>query len=437
MYWFLKAGQSIAANNLSRAGLVSTNSIRGGANRVTLRNALASGRIFDAWADEEWTVEGAAVRVSLVCFDAGGPQQPRSDGVEVEEVFSDLTARQTGGSTVDLTKAARLDQNRGVAFMGDTKGGAFDVSGDKAREWLQLPLNPNGRPNSDVLRPWVNGMDVTRRSAGKWIVDFGWIMSEAAAALYEAPFAHCLENVKPERGKNRRDSYRKFWWRHVEARQGMWNALVGKHRYLVTPRVAKHRFFVWTDYNTIPDSRLFALARDDDFSFGLLSSNIHTLWSLATCSWHGVGNDPVYNVRSCLETFPFPEGLTPDIPAAAYAADPRAQAIAKAAADLNAKREAWLNPPDLVRVEPEVVPGYPDRLLPVDDAAAAILKKRTLTNLYNQRPAWLDHAHAALDAAVADAYGWAADFRAGTLTEDEILARLFALNQSRAAQETR
>ncbi len=81
---------------------------------------------------------------------------------------------------------------------------------------------------------------------------------------------------------------------------------------------------------------------------------------------------------------------------------------------------------------PEVVPGYPDRLLPVDDAAAAVLKKRTLTNLYNARPAWLDHAHSALDAAVADAYGWGDDFRAGTLTDDAILARLFALNRDRS-----
>ncbi|MEZ5720980.1 MAG: hypothetical protein R3D59_04480 [Paracoccaceae bacterium] len=71
--------------------------------------------------------------------------------------------------------------------MGDTKGGAFDVPGEQARKWLQMPLNPNGRSNSDVLKPWFNGMDVTRRPSGKWIVDFGWTMSEADAALYEAP----------------------------------------------------------------------------------------------------------------------------------------------------------------------------------------------------------------------------------------------------------
>ena len=144
---------------------------------------------------------------------------------------------------------------------------------------------------------------------------------------------------------------------------------------------------------------------------------------------------PRYTPSTTFETFPFPEGLTPNIPAAAYAADPRAKAIAAAAARLNELRENWLNPPDLVRREPEVVPGYPDRLLPVDDAAAKVLKTRTLTNLYNARPAWLAHAHAALDQAVADAYGWGDDWRAGPLADDEILARLFRLNQERAAAQ--
>ena len=95
----------------------------------------------------------------------------RLDGQPVDEVYTDLTARRSGAG-VDLTGAQRLPANGGVAFMGDTKGGPFDVAGDKAREWLRLPANPNGRPNSDVLKPWVNGMDLTRRPAGKWIVDF-------------------------------------------------------------------------------------------------------------------------------------------------------------------------------------------------------------------------------------------------------------------------
>ena len=124
--------------------------------------------------------------------------------------------------------------------------------------------------------------------------------------------------------------------------------------------------------------------------------------------------------------------MTPNIPATDYATDPHAQKIAAAAARLNELRENWLNPADQVIRVPEVVPGYPDRILPKDEAAAKVLKLRTLTNLYNQRPTWLQNAHAALDEAVAEAYGWGDDWRAGKLTEDEILARLFKLNQERA-----
>lgn len=177
------------------------------------------------------------------------------------------------------------------------------------------------------------------------------------------------------------------------------------------------------------------IAREDDTTFGILHSRFHELWALRMCTFLGVGNDPRYTPSTTFETFPFPERLTPDIPAAAYAADPRAQKIAAAAARLSELRENWLNPSDLVDRVPEVVPGYPERLLPKNDAAAADLKKRTLTNLYNARPTWLDHAHRALDEAVAEAYGWGDDWRAGKLTDDEILARLFKLNQERAAAE--
>jgi type II restriction/modification system DNA methylase subunit YeeA len=149
----------------------------------------------------------------------------------------------------------------------------------------------------------------------------------------------------------------------------------------------------------------------------------------------GVGNDPRYTPSSTFETFAFPEGLTPNIPPSGYVDDPRAQAIATAAARLDELRENWLNPPDLVERVPEVVPGFPDRVLPKDEVAARELKKRTLTNLYNARPAWLDHAHRALDEAVAEAYGWGDDWRAGKLTDDEILARLFRLNQERATKQ--
>jgi type II restriction/modification system DNA methylase subunit YeeA len=180
-----------------------------------------------------------------------------------------------------------------------------------------------------------------------------------------------------------------------------------------------------------PDHQLIVIARDDDTTFGILHSRFHEAWALGLCTWLGVGNDPRYTPSTTFETFPFPDGLTPNIPASAYASN-RAMKIADAAKRLNEMREAWLNPSDLVRRVPEVVPGFPDRILPVDDKAVAILKKRTLTNLYNERPAWLANAHSDLDAAVAVAYGWAED-----ISEDEAIARLFALNQSRARTDAR
>ncbi len=367
------------------------------------------------------------MRVSLVCWGREQAAAPELDGVAVPAIHADLTA---GGA--DLTTARRMRENAGVAFMGDTKGGAFDVPGELARKWLALPSNANGRPNADVLRPWSNGMDVTRRPSDTWIVDFGWTMPEAEAAYYAMPYAHVAEHVRPVRATNKREAYAREWWRHVEPRPGMHKALAGLSRFIVTPEVAKHRVFAWMRPPMLPDHKLQVISRDDDTAFGILQSRFHEVWALAVGSWHGVGNDPRYTVGTCFGTFAFPAGLTPDRPAASYAADPHAQAVALAAQKLVAARDRWLNPPELVVSTPEVVPGFPDRLLPKDAAAAATLRGRTLTALYNQRGkpegAWLDSLHRALDEAVAAAYGWPA-----TISADDLLMRLLALNRERAA----
>ena len=425
-YWFVKAGEQVASGKATRVGLVATNSIRGGANRRALQAATEAHPIFDAWSDEPWVIDGTAVRVSLVCFSgADDAYRPETcmDGEPVDAIHSDLTASR-GGAGIDLTGAARIPANLGVAFMGDTKGGPFDVPGDLAREWLRLPSNPNGRPNADVLEPWVNGMDLTRRPAGKWIVDFGWDMTEADAALYEVPFAHIKDHVWPMRQRNRRKAYRVNWWRHVEPRQGMWRALDGLPRFIATPRVAKHRLFVWLDEGILPDSQVIVIARDDDVTFGILHSRFHEAWSLRLGT--SLEDRPRYTPTTTFETFPFPEGLSPDTPSADYADNPRAVAIAKAARRLVELRDRWLNPSEWVAWVDEPVPGYPKLPVARDEAAAKALKARTLTNLYNARPQWLADAHATLDAAVAAAYGWNAG-----ISQDEALRNLLASNQER------
>jgi type II restriction/modification system DNA methylase subunit YeeA len=260
------------------------------------------------------------------------------------------------------------------------------------------------------------------------VVDFSENSSEAVVAQYEAPFEYIRKHVLPERLGSAVERNQRLWWLHHRSRPELRKAVDGKSRYIATPVVSKHRFFVWLSVKCWPSNLLDAVARDDDTTFGVLHSKLHEVWALRMGTWLGVGNDPRYTPSTTFETFPFPEGLTPNIPADDYADDSRAQAIAEAARKLDELREAWLNPADLVVREPEVVSGYPDRILPKDEDAAKVLKTRTLTNLYNQRPAWLDMAHKALDGAVAAAYGWPAD-----LSDDDILERLFALNQARAA----
>jgi hypothetical protein len=220
----------------------------------------------------------------------------------------------------------------------------------------------------------------------------------------------------------------------------MRQALSGLRRFIVTPRVATHRLFVWLDLKYMPDSRLTVIARDDDVTFGILHSIIHEVWSLRQGGMHGVGNDPQYTPSAGFHTFPFPQGLSPNLPPKQFELDSRAVRISLAAKALNEQRDNWLNPPDLVRREPEIVKGFPVRIRPRSEAAEKLLKQRTLTNLYNERPAWLAHAHVELDRAVAAAYGWpenlldfaqpgAGDDAKRNAANEEILFRLLVLNK--------
>lgn len=392
VYWFERARKLIEAGEIDRAGLLATQAIRGGANRRVLERIKESGDIFMAWSDRDWVLDGAAVHVSMVGFNGGGTISHMLDGREVPAINANLTG------DLDLTTAPRLKENLGIAFMGDTKGGSFDLTPTIAEKMLRAPLNPNGRPNSDVVLPWVNGLDVNGRLRGMSIIDFGVNMPEADAALYELPFEHVVRDVKPARLTNNRATYRDRWWIHVEPRPAMRIALAPLGRYIGTVRHSKHRLFAWLQHPTLPDSALIVFAREDDYFFGVLQSRPHTIWALRLGT--ALEDRPRYTPTSTFEGFPFPwpPGQEPH-------GNPNVEAITEAARKLHQTREAWLNPLG---------------------ASAEVLAKRTLTNLYNQNPPWLQNLHAALDAAVVAAYGWPSG-----ITDDEILARLLALNLSR------
>lgn len=401
-YWFEKARAAVEAGRVKRVGLLATQGIRGGANRRVLQRIKETGDIFYAQADRKWIQDGVAVRVSMVGFDDGSetrrllnetpddnPVGALDRALPVEGINADLTHRS------DLTRARRLKENLGTCFQGPVVVGPFYIDAPTARRVLALP-NPHGLGNRKVIFPLVNAEDLAGRSRGWSIIDFGQ-RSEEEAALFEAPFEHVKKHVKPLRDKNRDAQRRRYWWRHGRAGTELNAALTGRIRQIATPRVSKHRVFVWLSADTVVTDAVVVFARDDDYFFGVLQSRAHEVWALRLGTQ--LESRPRYTPTTCFETFPFPQPT-----------EEQREAVAAAARELDRLRRGWLEPPE-------------------DAVAPSELKKRTLTNLYNERPAWLANAHAALDAAVFAAYGWRE--APGPVGDAEILQRLLALNVGR------
>jgi len=444
-YWFEKARAMIEKGTLKRAGLLATQGIRGGANRRVLQRIKETGDIFWAISDRVWVLDGATVHVSMAGFGSGEDELHVLDGNTVSTINANLT------SSVDIGRAKRLSQNRQLCFLGVMKAGQFDITEPVALKWLLMP-NPNGYPNSDVLRPRLNARDILRRTGGSWIVDFGCVTPMSEAAGYEHPFKHVEENVRPLRDKNRRKRLREKWWLHGEARPGLRKAIGSLSHVILTPEVSKHRVFVRIKTAYLPDHQTRVFCSSEEFFFGVLHSRLHQVWSLAQGTQLRERESGFrYTPTTCFETFPFPW-----TPGEEPLDDHLVEAITSGASKLLEKRDRWLDPPEWTKTEFLEFLGtvggpwdafidsstiqrrsniqiglvrYP-RIVPRDARSETELKKRTLTNLYNQRPTWLDLAHNTLDKAVLDAYGWPHN-----ISDDEILERLLALNLERAAKQ--
>ena len=391
-YWFEKARAQIENGKARRAGLLATQAIRFQNNRRVLARIKETGDIFMAISDRDWVLEGANVHISIVGFDNGSETDRTLDGQPVDRIHSNLT------SNGDITQARRLAENEGICFTGDSKNGRFEISRSVAEDMLRQP-NPHEKPNSDVVKRWMIGRDINQASRDMWIIDFGVDLPEAEAALYEAPFEYILANVRPERIQNRMRRRAEQWWLHGSTAPNMRAAIAGLSRYIGSSQVSRHRIFSYIDGDVLPDGTIVVFARDDDYFFGILHSRIHEVWVRAMgTQLRDAQSGKRYIISACFDTFPFPE---PDTAQRA--------AVAAAAGRLNELRDNWLNPSE------------------TGELKQGELRRRTLTNLYNARPTWLNNAHMALDAAAAAAYGWPAH-----LDDAAILERLLALNLARS-----
>ena len=388
-YWFELARQQIANGKAKRAGLLATQNIRSVYSRGVLERITESGGIFMAYPDRDWLLDGASVHVSIIGFDDGSQTSKTVDGEPVDHIFANLEPQ------VDLVAARKLPANAGIAFRGPSTS-PFDIPGDVAAKFLAAVGNPNRKPNSDVVVPVRNGQDLSSRPRGYYTIAFG-DRSLAEAAAYEAPF-ELAKQAAEQAGLDLTGNY----WQSRQPARNMTAALAGLPRYIAHSVTAKHLTFVWVEAGTICNNATNVFARADDYFFGVLHSRIHNLWARAMGpQLRDKESASRYIPTACFWTFPFPEPT-----------EGQRAAIAEAAVNLDELRGNWL--------EPAVEEGKVG--LTEEER-----KGRTLTNLYNQSPSWLVNAHQELDAAVAAAYGWAAD-----LAEQEVLGRLLGLNLERA-----
>ena len=378
-YWFEKARSQIEDGKSNRAGLLATQSIRGGRSRKVLENIKDSGDIFFAISDRDWILDGASVHISMVGFDDGKETERDLDDQAVVRIHADLTDRH-----VDLTKANRLKENLGIAYQGVILVGPFDITEEKAREFM-LASNPDGIKNADVVKPLVTAKDITDRPSNRFVIDFGVDVTRGYAARHVGPFELLRDSVDLE-AKNTGNSPRPKWWHFASARPQMRVALGDLKRYVATPLHSKHRIFAWVETPTIANHSIGVFAREDDYFIGILQSRVHEVWSRALGTQVRDRESGFrYTHTTCFETFPFPEPT-----------DQQRDAIE-----------------DVVKT---IMWHRKNMLTPKEDTPESIIREMTLNHIYNNNHTWLQRDHAALDRAVFDAYDWPENPKTSTTT---------------------
>jgi hypothetical protein len=419
MYWWDHAAELLRRGEVTRFGLITTNSITQVFNRKVLQrhlNAPDGLSIVFAIADHPWvdSVDGAAVRVAMTTASRGDTmgtllevieERPGDvDAVSLAFVKRHGRIHENLRVGADSAGAGRLRSNAGISFMGVTLvGKGFRLSAEDAASY-----------GSEHVRPYLTGRELTQQSESRFVVDlFGLLESEAALTEPRA-YQHLLDHVRAERQTNQRMSYREKWWIFGEPRANMRAALKGTERYIATPETSKFRFFVFLSTQVLPDHTLFAIALADGFHLGVLSSRLQVVWSFAAGSKMGVGNDLRWRNNTCFDPFPFPA-----------ANEDQKQHIRDLGEQLDAhrKRQQALHPELTITGMYNVLEKL--RSGEALSAKEKVIHEQGLVSILKQ-------IHEDLDAAVFDAYGWPA-----TLTDEEILERLVALNHERAEEEKR
>jgi SAM-dependent methyltransferase len=430
MYWWDMAAALLRSKGtrLRRFGFITTNSITQKFNRRILEKYL-QGVIPDmslvfAIPNHPWIKAGrsrgkkAAVRIAMTVVEKGmrdgrlgmvvREAQLDTDSPQVElrvldgRIATDLTVG------ADITGASELLANHGIANNGVLlAGGGFVLEPSSAGPFLATD-----DPQMRVVRPYVDGRELATRPLGRYVIDALGYTDEELRLRYPRMFQRLSETVLPVRVVNNRKSYREKWWIFAEPRKSFRPALDGISRFVATTETMKHRVFQFVDGKSVPDHMVVAIASDDAFHVGVLSSAIHRLWALRAGGWLGVGNDPRYTKTRCFDPFPFPD-----------ATEQQRITIRALAEELDSLRKrvladhGFLTMTKLYNVRDKLLKGEP-----LDENDRAVHEAGSVGVIHE--------LHQRIDRAVADAYGWPAD-----LGDNDMLTRLVALNAARAEEE--
>ena len=437
MYWWHLAGQLVRTGRLSRFGFITTNSLKQTFNRRVLERHLREGggdvppslaaesaeclgrdipaplHLAFAVPDHPWvdSADGAAVRIAMTVGAPGNGDgrllmisnegAPEGDAVHVD--FIERTGRIHADLTIgaDVVGAGPLQSNAGITSNGFMLAGAG---------FIVTPEEAAALGNPPIIRDYRNGRDLTDRARGVKVIDASALSVEELRTQFPSVFQHLVERVKPERDANRDAGFRENWWRFGRPRPNLRNALAGLSCYIATGETAKHRVFQFLNASVAPDHMLVAIALDDGYSLGVLSSRTHVVWALAT---GGTLEDrPRYNKTRCFETFPFPA-----------ATDAQRARIGELAEAIDAHRKKVL-----AEHEDLTLTGLYNALEKLRAGQPLTAKEKTAHD--KGLVAVLKSLHDDLDRAVLDAYGWH-----DSPDEAAILERLVALNAERAREE--
>ncbi|WP_322965872.1 class I SAM-dependent DNA methyltransferase [Sphingomonas fuzhouensis] len=425
MYWWEAAAKLTAAGDVYRFGLVTTNSVTQVFSRRVLSKWLEARQpvsVLYALPDAPWVdvKDGAAVRVAMtvatsgshvgrleiIATNSGSAETAETATVRFGYIGADLSVG------VSVVSARPLRANESLCAVGyQLNGTGFALSPEVA-----LALAKDQTIDTRRIFPLRNGSDINGRSRNLYCIDLHGLSEAQVRTDYPLIYQWVLNHVKPERDQNKEESRRLNWWLYGRSNETLRNAIRSIDRMVISSVTSKHRFFVFAPSETHIDSTAFAVAVDDAFHLGVMSSTIYLSWVLAA---GGTLEDrPRFNKGSCFDPFPFPaevpEPLKARIRSEAEALDTLRKRVLAEHADLTLTK--LYNVLEALREGRTLTPQERD------------IHDRGLVTLIRQH-------HNAIDEGVADAYGWGDEHRAGTLNEETILTRLVALNKERAAEE--